>query len=379
MDRAADPWSATRFDVYEHLRDRREQGAGVMATVVNVAGSAYRRPGAKLVVADDSHVGAITAGCLEGPLLELARDVRESGEPRVETYDMTDDDEWGIGLGCNGVIDVLLEPIDDSLDVALAELAAKRPATLVTVVDGGTNAPLGARATITVDGAVHGAADRPDLPETLLDRIRPVAEAAMSDGSSTTLSVTVDGEEVTVFVDGLQPVTDLVVFGNQNDVHPVSRLASQVGFRVVVASARGAKSDPDSFPDADAVRSVRAPDLASVVDADEYTAVVLMSHNFVDDRLALESVLRDTEVPYVGLMGPRKRFERMHDELAEEGVTLDRDDLDRIATPVGLDLGGGEPVEIATSIVAEVLAVTNDRPGGRLTDSAEPIHPRTGE
>ncbi len=101
-----------------------------------------------------------------------------------------------------------------------------------------------------------------------------------------------------------------------------------------------------------------------------------MSHNFVEDRLALESLLDDSEVPYIGLMGPRKRFEEMRAEFEEEGTQLSRDDLERIATPVGLDLGGGEPVEIAMSIVSEVLAESNDRQGGRLRDSEGTIHPR---
>lgn len=377
METKADPWSATRFDVHRRLRElRATDREGVLATVVDVEGSAYRRPGAKLVIDDASKLGAITAGCLEGPLLDLAERVRETGDPLVETFDLTDDEEWGIGLGCNGVIDILVEPIDDSLDSILAELENKRPGTVVTVVESSDETvPLGARSTVTSEGTVVTPSDRPAVPDPVVEAVLDQAHATPAERTAGVEAVTVDDRTVRVFVDGMTPIQDLVLFGNQNDIHPVSRLASQVGFRVIVASARGAKSDEDEFPYADEVRAVRAPDLASAVDEADYTSVVLMSHNFIDDRLALESLLAETDVPYIGLMGPRKRFERMREELAEEGVELDEAALRRIATPVGLDLGGGEPVEIATSIVGEVLAVTNGRPGGRLRDTAEPIHP----
>lgn len=378
MTERADPWSATRLDIHERLRSLTDSGTGTLATIVDVEGSAYRRPGAKLVVDDESEsMGAITAGCLEGPLLDLASDVRETGKPRVETFDLTDDDEWGMGLGCNGIIDILLEPIDDSLVLALDELAAKRPAAVLTVVESGIpDVATGARVTVTGDRTVHSTGTRASIPDSVVDRLDPAIDAAVTDGTSVLEQVTLDDGDISVFVDGLEPVHDLVLFGSQNDVHPVSRLAQEVGFRVIVASGRGAKGSADAFPYAHEVRSVRAPDLASVVDADAYTSVVLMSHNFIDDRLALESLLADSEVPYIGLMGPRKRFEEMRAEFEEEGVQFSRDDLDRIATPVGLDVGGGEPVEIALSIVSEVLAVSNDRLGGRLKDSEGTIHPR---
>lgn len=379
MTESVDPWSATRLDVHERLRDLRTAGGGAVATVVDVDGSAYRRPGAKLVVGDDESMGAITAGCIEGPLLDLATDVAAEGTAQVETFDLTDDNEWGIGLGCNGVIDILVEPLDDSLDVALAEVGAKRPVAVLTAVGAsGDEVPVGSRVTITADGTVHTPDDRPSLPDSVVAELRETAREARAEGSSLVTQVEYAGGSVSVFVHGVEPVHDLVLFGNQNDIHPVTKLARQAGFRVVVASARGAKSSESAFPNAHDVRSVRAPDLAAVVEdgADQYTAVVLMSHNFIDDRLALQSVLSETDVPYIGLMGPRKRFRELRDELSEEGFDLRPEDLDRIATPVGLDLGGGEPVEIAMSIVGEVLAVRNRRSGGRLREREGPIHSR---
>jgi xanthine dehydrogenase accessory factor len=190
--------------------------------------------------------------------------------------------------------------------------------------------------------------------------------------------VTVDTDDgtVTLFVDWLAPAPELLLFGNQNDVHPVARVGREAGFRVVVASARGGRSDPDQFPDAHEVRATRPMDLDDVVDLPERTYAVVMSHNMLEDRLAVAALL-DTPVPYIGLMGPRERFEELRDALAaEEDRELTAGELDRIATPVGLDVGGGEPIQIAISIVAEALAVHNGRDGGRLKEREGPIHAR---
>jgi len=116
--------------------------------------------------------------------------------------------------------------------------------------------------------------------------------------------------------------------------------------------------------------------LAESVAVDEHTYAVVMSHNLVDDRIALETLLTETDVPYVGLMGPRERFDDLRESMVEDGVTLSESGLDRLSTPVGLDLGGGEPLEVALSIVSEVLAVSNERTGGRLRDREGPIHSR---
>jgi xanthine dehydrogenase accessory factor len=195
------------------------------------------------------------------------------------------------------------------------------------------------------------------------------------DAKSGTFTVESDTGKVTVFVDWLSPAPDLLLFGNQNDIHPVSRIGREAGFRVTVASARGAKADAEQFPDAHRVWTTRPPEIVDAIDDPERTYTVVMSHNFIDDRLALESLL-DTQVPYIGLMGPRERFEEMREEMAENGRTLTDDELARIATPVGLDLGGGEPIQIALSIVSEALAVHNGREGGRLKTREGPIHTR---
>ncbi|USZ78346.1 XdhC family protein (plasmid) [Halorussus vallis] len=344
---------------------------------------------------DGESLGAVTAGCLEGPVADIGREVVESDAPTVETFDLTDDgdDAWGLGLGCNGVIDVLVEPLDGSLRAPLDHLDDVRPVAVLTAVCETESVPVGARATLTVDDeedendaaggdrawsppAGTGAADaRPALPADVVASLRERALEFAAAGKSQTVRVETEDGDLSVFVDGLEPVAELLLFGNQNDVHPVARLGREAGFRVTVASARGGRADADAFPHADRVVATHPTDIDEVLEDPERTYAVLMSHNFLDDRLALQTLL-ETDVPYVGLMGPRKRFEQLRDDLNDDGVALSEADLARIATPVGLDLGGGEPGQIALSVVAEAVAVSNGRDGGRLADRKGPIHPR---
>ena len=375
MDRD-DPWSVTDRDLHDQLGALRDADAtAAIATVVGVEGSAYRRPGAKLLAPEDEDtLGAITAGCLEGPVADLAADARDSGDVAVETYDLVDDDAWGLGVGCNGVIDVLVEPLDDSLDPLLDALDDRETATVCTVVaseDDGV--PVGARSVLGADGEVRSGDDRARVPTDAVDELRDAASEAT--GSR---RVTVDREagDLDVFVDPVEPAPDLVLFGAQNDVHAVARFAREAGFRVTVATARGARADDDAFPHAHRVVATRPNQVADAIDAPDRTGVVVMSHNFVDDRLALEHLLTETGVPYVGLMGPRERFEEMREAFAEEGTTLSAGELDRVSTPVGLDLGDGSPTGIAVSIVSEALAAANGASGGRLSEKEGPIHGR---
>jgi xanthine dehydrogenase accessory factor len=374
-----DPWSVPDRALYDHLRSlRAEDATAAIATVVGVEGSAYRRPGAKLVAPDDEDVlGAITAGCLEGPVADFAAEARQSGTANVETFDLMDEEEWGLGLGCNGVIDVLVEPLDDSVDPLLDALADRESASVLTVVASDDDSvPVGARTVVTADGTESGE-DRAPVPDDALQTLEDAAADARESRSSGVVTVERAAGDLDVFVDDVEPAPDLLLFGTQNDVHTVARLGADAGFRVTVASSRGARSDAESFPHAHRVVSTHPTDLSDAIEAPERTYAVLMSHNFVDDRLALEHLLRETAVPYVGLMGPRDRFEEMQEAFAEEGTSFSRAELDRLATPVGLDLGDGSPTGIAMSIVAEALAVHNDAAGGRLRKSSGPIHART--
>ncbi len=371
-----DPWGVTTLDLFELLEET--FGGPVehaVATVVRVDGSAYRRPGAKMILGEDGATyGGITAGCLEGPLREVAQEVLADNATQVVTFDLTaDEDGWGIGLGCEGIVDVLVEPADETWTEPVDAFHRGETRTLVTAIDGTDAILAGSKAVLTPDGSPTNAVGSSSLPPSVLERIADSVRERAKDGKWCTRTVETEDGSVELFVDGITPPTRLLVFGGQPDVRPVTRLARDVGLHVTVATARGGQADESAFPRADRVVSTHPSDLDELVD--ERTYPVVMSHNFVDDRLALETLL-ETPVPFIGLMGPRERFERLRDDLESDGVTLSADDRERIATPVGLELGGGEPVEIALSIVSEVVAVSNEKSGGRLRDREGSIHDR---
>jgi xanthine dehydrogenase accessory factor len=368
-------WSVPETDLYDRIGTAlEEESEAVVATVVAVEGSAYRRPGAKMLVfPDGGGAGSITAGCLEDEVRALASDVLATGEPRVETWDLTgDDDVWGLGVGCNGVITVLLEPLDESYRPLVEARRAGRPIGVATVVraEADIGVDVGDRAYYSEEEFLAR-----DLPKSIRSGIEGAAARLVDEGKAETLTVEPAGGTVDVFVEGVRPPPDLVVFGSGHDVSPVVELAKLVDFRVTVVSFRGGKADTKRFPSADEVVSASPSEIGSLREWDADTYAVVMSHNFLDDRLALERLL-DTPVPYIGLMGPRKRFEEVRDDLAEEGRTLTESERERIYTPVGLSLGGDAPYQIAYSIVAELLAVAHGRTPQHLTQREGPIHDR---
>ncbi len=375
MERAT-PRDVTDRDVFEFLREQRETGAtAAVATVVDVEGSAYRRPGAKLVATAEQTRGAITAGCLDGPVSELATEARDAGTISVETFDMTAE-EWGLGLGCNGVIDVLVEPLDNSFDPVLAALDAGESAAVLTVLDSDDETvPRGSR-TVLRDGEAETGTDRAGLPDDALASLRDTAASVAESGAGVVLTIEREAGDLRVFLDGVEPSPELLLFGAQGDINPIARLGAQAGFEVTVASPRGGRADAEQYPHAHRVRATHPDDVAELVDTPEHTYAVLASHNLIDDRLALDALLTETAVPYIGLMGPRKRFEDLRANAAEAGRTFTEAELERVSTPVGLDLGDGSPTGVAMSIVSELLAVANDATGGRLSEGSGPVHPR---
>ena len=363
-----DPWSATKKDVREALR---ESGAeATVATVAAVEGSAYRRPGAKMLVTPAGvTTGAVTAGCLEDPIVDICGSVRQTGRSRTERFDLTGSDEtWGLGLGCNGVIDLLVEPRDDSWTPVLSALRDEDPVTVVTVVESATGTAVGNRVVISGEQTL-AVPDREPIPSSCARRAEDTIKQVTGTGRTSTVSV----DDTTLLVDGLTPIPELLLFGSQSDLGPLVTLGSQAGFRVSVHSPRGGV-DESTIPHADDVRTDH-PSTVAPGTADEHTYAVVMSHNLVDDRLAVETLLRETDVPYVGVMGPRDRFDRLHDGLVRDGVALTPAELERVAAPVGLDLGGSTPTDIALSVISEVVAVHNGREGGRLREQTGPIHP----
>lgn len=355
-------------DVLSALEASGGRGAA-LATVVAVEGSTYRRAGARLVVpADGEPVGNISGGCLEGDVVATAREVVADGQARLLHFDLTADDEalWGWGLGCNGAIDVFVEPAEgaQALVAALrATAAGDQPSAVVTVAEG---AAAGARIVMSADGRVEGRLG----PDHLDAAGRRLALEALATGTSGL--VTVDGDH-RAFVEVLRPPTRLVVCGAGGDAVPLVELAAGLGWQVVVVDHRPALLSAPRFPGA--ARRVRAEPLraAEEVGVDERTCVVVMSHNFPRDRDYLQAFLARPPA-YLGMLGPRARLERLVDDLQAAGVAVDSDSLDRVYGPAGLDLGAEGPQEVAWAIIAEILAVRRGAGGGSLRDRTGAIH-----
>lgn len=361
----------------ESLHERGEKMA--LATIVAVKGSTYRRPGARLLVPEHGDfVGNISGGCLESDVADVAKIVMVEGVPRVVSWDLTaDDDEvWGLGLGCNGAIEVFVEPAEKAAEVAGAlrmALEEERPICMVTVLESSVpGVEYGSRLVVRPDGSVEGGLGNGALEADAAE----VARELLSAGRSDVRTIAAAEGEIRAFVEVLEPPLRLLVCGAGHDAIPVVRAADALGWRALVVDDRPGFLTKERFPEAAGFVDVEQPDdAANVAPVDERTCVVVMTHNFLRDKGYVRSFLR-SPVAYIGMLGPGARTRRLLDELRKEGVGLSEDDLGRIHGPTGLDLGAEGPEEIAQAIVAEIVAFKRGRGGGFLRDRAGPIHDR---
>ncbi len=368
------------IDAYQHIDFSEKRAA--LATVVKLYGSSYRRPGARMLMTEDGHwTGAISGGCLEGDALRRSRKAILEGKPTVVTYDTMNDEDAesiGIGLGCNGIIDVLIEPLaadgtSDAMNMLKASQDYRQTAVMATVfkAEGVENVNMGDRLLILPDGQVENGFQHETLKEFVLQDARRAIQMQKSENNAYSLK---EGE-VEVFIEAINPGIQLMIFGAGYDAIPVSTLAKHVGWHVLVSDDCPAHLAPKRFPAANAIVCIPRDTVKEQVEVNHHSAAVLMSHNFKYD-LAVFKQLLQTEIPYIGILGPKKRFVKMQEELAQEGIQLSEADLDRVHSPIGLDLGAETPEEIALSIVSEIQAKFQNRPGTFLKDKKGFIHDR---
>jgi xanthine dehydrogenase accessory factor len=348
-----------------------------LATIVAVRGSTYRRPGARLLVPEEgAPVGNISGGCLEGDVADLARAVLRDGAARLAGWDLTADDDavWGLGLGCNGAIEVFIEPADRAAEVAGALRAAleeEHPICLVTVLESDEPgvAP-GARMVVRPGaGAAEGTLGRAPVDTAAVAAARWQLAAERSEVRDL-------APGVRAFVEVLEPPLRLVICGAGHDTIPLVAAAADLGWSAVVVDDREAYLTPERFPAASALVHVQDPgNAAKVAPIDDRSHVVVMTHNFLRDKAYVRSLL-GSPAPYLGMLGPAARTERILMELEEEGAEVTEADRERIHGPAGLDLGAEGPEEIAHAICAEIVAVRHGRAGGFLRQRPGPIHDR---
>ena len=316
-----------------------------LATVVSVRGSSYRRPGARLLVpATGRPIGLISGGCLEGEAARMARRAIEVDAPILVTIDHSGegDELWGSGLGCRGVIELLAEPPSMAAETIDALAAARREGRATYLLTG-------------LDG------DRRRLSETEADGLGERAAMAVAHGRPTVI-----GDSI---LDPILPPLQLVVCGAGPDAAPLVDAGLRQGWRVTVVDPRRSFLREDRFPGA-ALLDAQPAEAADAAGAGAWTAVVVMSHDYLRDAAFLGSFL-GRGVPYLGVLGPRDRTERLLAELPAEPTEADAAALH---APAGLDIGADGSEQVATAIVAEILAVVHGRSGGHLRSRAGPIH-----
>jgi xanthine dehydrogenase accessory factor len=335
-----------------------------LATVVRVSGSAYRHEGAKLLVANDGRtVGNVSGGCLEADVREVARQVIATGTPLLRTYCGGADEiaAWDLGVGCDGAVDILIEPVHGARPRERAAIDAADAHVVITALE-----PLdgpGAVARICVTATtLHGS-----LGDVALDQV--IVAHARHEWITSARSLRVDCEGRRLFVDVLQPPPRLLVISAGDDAAVLARMASAVGFRVVVADRRPGLLTTERFPAPIGMVPCDAARLAEHVVLDDASFVVIMTHDYADDVAYLRAML-PTPVRYIGMLGPRQRTERILTALRRDGPLDDS----RIYGPVGLDIGTDGAEQVALAVVAELLAVKSGRSPMSLRDRRAPIH-----
>lgn len=325
----------------------------VLASVYETAGSTYSKAGTQMLITGDGDFqGMLSGGCLEGDLAERAALVSTSGEPQAVSYDLggTDDELFGLGVGCDGTMRIFLQPLprpDYQPFAGVAEcLRGDEPAVLATVIESG--------ATVAESGQ-FALIDRQGVRQTTLSGpvLRAVEEAAaphLESGSSATGTVSLKDGDVTVLFAAIVPPPRLLVLGAGLDAVPVVDFAARLGWRVTVRDHRPAYFEKADFGNAEQCIAGPAEELAAE-DLQPYSAVMVMSHHLATDRTYLRA-LAATEVPYTGLLGPSRRREQLLADLDDAGADL----AARLHGPAGLDLGGRSAESIALSIVAEIHA-----------------------
>jgi xanthine dehydrogenase accessory factor len=372
-------------DVLPELMKWWEGGETIgVGTVVATFQSAPRPPGASMLVGpDETAVGSVSGGCVEGAVYELAQTVVSSGEPVLQRYGVSDDDAFAVGLTCGGILDVYVEKVDKESFPELGEIAADieagRPVGLATVIEHPDPAWLGRRVVVRPDREPVGSlgSTRAD------DAVRDDAMGLLAAGTNATLTYGPDGERrgegMRVFVWAFAPKPRLLVFGAIDFAAAVARVGAFLGYHVTVCDARPVFATNSRFPDADEVivdwphRYLAAEHEAGRIDP--RTVVTVLTHDPKFDVPLLEVALRMPEVAYVGAMGSRRTHEDRIERLREAGVT--DDELARLSSPIGLDLGARTPEETAISIAAEIIAGRWGGSGQRLGITDGRIHGET--
>jgi len=365
------------IEAYEEASLQNKQTA--LATVVHVEGSSYRKAGARMLVTEDGTLtGAISGGCLEGDALRKALLVIAQQKNMLVVYDTSDEDDakFGMGLGCNGIIHVLLEPVNpentnNPIHLLKGISGKRQKAAAITLfsMDDKKDEQAGTCLVLTEDGSILG--DAPFLQDVLLAE----AKNALEKQQSSFRNYFFENRSVTAFAEMLKPTISLIIIGAGNDVVPLAKMSEILGWKTTVIDGRPAYAKKERFGASCQVLLSKPEDVLHQVHIDEQTVFVLMTHNYNYDIAMLRALLNN-DVTYIGMLGSRRKIDRMLNELEEEGISLSGQQLSVIHSPVGLDIGAETSEEIALSVVAEIKAVLAKKESTFLKNNTEGIQSR---
>ena len=349
----------------EFFNTHRRADALVLGTVVAIEGSSYRKPGAMMLIAEDSsYCGLISGGCLEADLAAHARQVFADGKTREVCYDMSrgDDFAWGMGLGCEGIIQLMLQRLDGDSGFGFLQTLDKAwkarksgLLSLVTCSDDAGHEP----GSYALDCGAGFESGNPEL----MNCLHCAEGASFSGGHDMSRrywkdSIITDGGKVEVLLVPIMPPPAILVCGAGHDAVPVARLADQMGWDCTIVDHRPGFARADRFPSSCTIHVMQPAELGTQVQLEQIDAAVLMTHNLGHDRNYLSQVV-EADIPYIGLLGPRARRDRLLEEIGVADV--------HVHGPAGLDIGAEMPESIALSIIAEIHAFLNRRDGSMLT------------
>ena len=366
------------LNAYKVARQLGRQTA--LATVVHVEGSSYRQPGARMLIEDNGQLtGAISGGCLEGDALRKALLVMTEKSSRLVTYDTMDDDDvkFGVGLGCNGIIQVLIEPIDEEdpnnpIQFLRAVNEKRQQSVLVTLFSlrDKKGQQYGTCLLLKEDKSVV------DTTPVLKDVLIHDAEEAMINQVSSFKNYISNEHDLTAFIEIIQPPVSVIIIGAGNDVMPLVDMADILGWETTVIDGRANYAKKERFANACQILVSKPEQALDQIETDERTVLLLMTHNYNYDKAMLKQLLQKN-VTYIGMLGPKKKRERILTECNDEGVVFTEQQLSVLHSPVGLDIGAETAEEIALSILAEIKALFANKDVQSLRKIKQVIHPRS--
>jgi xanthine/CO dehydrogenase XdhC/CoxF family maturation factor len=367
-------------DILNASREAQQQGRKTaLATVVHVEGSSYRRPGARMLVEDNGKItGAISGGCLEGDALKKALLAIEQKQNKLVTYNTLDEEDaqFGVQLGCNGIVRILFEPIDIAQannPIALLEncFAQRKDAVLVTIFSLDNPYSHQPGTCFLFDGE-NIACEIQD--EDLKMELRSDASNVLVNKSS--LLRQYNNRQLKAFVELIEPPVSLIIVGAGNDTLPLVDMVTILGWQTTIVDGRPTHANKQRFRKAHQVIVGKPAEAMKQLVIDERTVAVLMTHNYNYD-LAMMGLLLQSKCSYIGSLGPKKKLDRMLAELEDQGFSFIEDQFANIYGPTGLDIGAETAEEIALSILAEIKAVLAHRQGNSLRDRTDVIHSRS--